>query len=89
MKKVLINGKIVAEKDTVTKLSFKNPTPQWASMLFNIVSALTGIMGLIMVTFADEIPDKTEILIGKIIIVGLPALRIFTKSFGIEIKEPK
>lgn len=89
MKKYLINGKVVSEKDTTTKLSFKNPTPEWASLLFNIISAITGIMGLIMVTFADEIPDKTEIFIGKIIIVGLPALRILTKSFGIEVKEPK
>jgi hypothetical protein len=89
MKKVLINGKIVAEKDTVTKLNFRSPTPQWATLIFNIVAAFSGIMGLIMVTFADEIPDKTEILIGKIIIVGLPALRILTKSLGVEVKEHK
>ena len=87
MKKVLINGKIVETKDTITKLSFKNPSPEWASKLFNWVSALTGVMGLIVVTFADEIPDKVEILIGKCVLVGLPALRIFTKAFGIEVKE--
>jgi len=87
MKKYLINEKIVSAKDTRTKFSFKSPTPQWASNLFNIVMTISAILTLIIVTYPEYINDKTEDLTLRTIAISLPVLRIVTKAFGIEVKE--
>lgn len=84
---VLIDGNPVNLTDTKTTLSFKSPSPKWASQLFNIWVAVSMIAGLAIVTFADEIPDGTEAIINKSLLFGTGVMRILTKMFGLEVKD--
>ena len=70
-----------------TKLSFRLPTPKWATNIFNTWIALSGVTALVLVTFHDYIPVITNDVISRVLILGTPALRIITKSFGVELKE--
>lgn len=88
MKKVLLDGKMVLSKDTKTvPMSFKSPSPAWATNLFNIVMGLSGIVSIVVITFGDYIPDKIEDIAMRSIAISLPILRLITKSFGVELKE--
>ena len=71
-------------KNKTTFGNFAQPTPKWASLLFNIFTAISGVLSIIVVTFSDEIPDSTETLLLKIAAVSVPIMRVFTKSFGID-----
>lgn len=84
---VLIDGKAIDISDTKTSLSFKSPSPKWASKIFNVWVLIATLTTLAMATFADEIPDGIEPLINKIIVFGTGAMRIITKAFGLELKE--
>lgn len=86
-KDVLINGKVVPLSETKTTLSFKYPSPKWASDVFNIWLILATLTTLFMATFADEVPDVSEALVNKIIVFGTGAMRILTKAFGLDVKE--
>ncbi len=84
---VLIDGKAIDISDTKTSLSFKSPSPKWASQVFNIWVTLSMIAALAIVTFSDEIPDDTEAIINKSLLFGTGVMRILTKAFGLEVKE--
>lgn len=86
-KTVLIQNKVVPISETKTTISFKFPSPKWASDLFNVWLLLATLTTLFMATFADEVPDSIEPLVNKIIIFGTGAMRIITKAFGLEVKE--
>jgi hypothetical protein len=86
-KTVLINNEAVPESATKTVISFKLPTPKWASVVFNYFLILTMIAALAVSTFSNEIPDVTEALINKSLLFGIGVVRILTKAFGIELKD--
>jgi len=70
-------------KNKTTFGNFAQPTPKWARLLFNIFTAISGVLSIVVVTFSDEIPDSTETLLLKIAAVSVPIMRVFTKSFGV------
>ena len=86
-KQVLINNEAVPVSETKTVLSFKLPTPKWASKIFNYYMVVTMIAALAVTTYANEIPDVTEALINKSLLFGLGVVRILTKAFGIDLKD--
>jgi len=85
MKNVLIDNKVIPVTETKTVLSFKYPSPKWASDIFNIWLVINAVAMLYMATFT--IPEDTEMLILKIMGFGTGAMRIITKAFGLEVKE--
>lgn len=84
---VLINNEAIPVSDTKTVISFKSPSPKWASNIFNIWLVIATLATLAMATFADEIPDGIEPLVNKIIVFGTGAMRIITKAFGLEVAD--
>jgi len=86
-KQVLINNEPVPMSETKTVLSFKLPTPKWASNVFNYFMIFAMVAALGVSTFSNEIPDATEALINKSLLFGIGVVRILTKAFGIDIKD--
>jgi len=84
-KKVIIDNIPTPISETKTVLSFKSPSPKWASQVFNVWVGLISIAMLYMATF--DVSEEHQLLVGKIIGFGTGVMRIVTKMFGLEVKD--